>query len=64
MINNSDLQAFIEKIENGAVGVDLMKIGQHYAMQQHNGKLLIYSKNIERSSLTPYIYSSRNSCQQ
>jgi hypothetical protein len=33
-------------------------------MQQHNGKLLIYSKNIERSSLTPYIYSSRNSCQQ
>lgn len=34
MLNTSDLQALIEKVEGGAQGVDLVKIGQSYAAQQ------------------------------
>lgn len=33
MISTSDLQALIEKIEGGQLGVDLVKIGQNYSQQ-------------------------------
>lgn len=40
MINTTDLQAFLEKIEGGCLGVDLVKIGQNYAQQQANRKFI------------------------
>lgn len=32
MINPEQLHAFLEKLEKGVAAVDLMKIGQHYAL--------------------------------
>lgn len=32
MINPEQLHAFLEKLEKGVAAVDLMNIGQHYAL--------------------------------
>ena len=42
MINTSDLQALIEKVEGGSQGVDLVKIGQNYAQQGKQKVELIF----------------------
>lgn len=40
MINPDQLHAFLEKIEQGVVAVDLLKIGQNHAKQQFSCKLM------------------------
>lgn len=35
MIDTADLQAFLGKIEGGAVAVDLLKIGEHFGENNH-----------------------------
>lgn len=39
MINPDQLHAFLEKIDQGVVAVDLLKIGQYHAKQQFSCKL-------------------------
>lgn len=35
MIDTADLQAFLAKIEGGAVAVDLLKIGENFGEHNH-----------------------------
>lgn len=59
MINTADVQAFLEKIQGGTIGVDLLKIGQaHYAQCANagNSDFKICSFN-SRISILFVIYS-------
>lgn len=47
MISPEQLHAFLEKLDKGVAAVDLLKIGQNYALnsahQAYNGKVSLFS---------------------
>lgn len=48
MIDTTDLQAFLEKIQGGTIPVDLLKIGQaHYAQHANAGNIFECNQSVD-----------------
>lgn len=58
MIDTTDLQAFLDKIQGGTIPVDLLKIGQaHYAQYANAGKIffIISRRHLCRECMCEYV---------